>query len=134
MKRCLAGLLTTFIGLTPSQLDGQIVEAQRRICETLGLDRSSLAVIPVEGDDLTITHSWAAPAFNLPQRLSKRDLPWVVRRLLDGQLVKFARIDDLPEEAATDKDSLRPAWAKVKCDLSALCRGKSNRGTVFRQR
>ena len=102
----LAGLLTTFIGLTPSQLDGQIVEAQRRICETLGLDRSSLAVIPVEGDDLTITHSWAAAAFNLPQRLSKRDLPWVARRLLDGQLLKFARIDDLPEEAAKDKETL----------------------------
>ena len=102
----LAGLLTTFIGLTPSQLDGQIVEAQRRICETLSLDRSSLAVIPVEGDDLNITHSWAAVGFNLPQRLSKRDLPWVARRLLDGQLVKFARIDDLPEEAAKDKETL----------------------------
>ncbi|MFZ0706318.1 MAG: sigma 54-interacting transcriptional regulator [Candidatus Korobacteraceae bacterium] len=101
----LAGLLSTFIGLTPSQLGGQIVEAQRRICETLGLDRSSLAMIPVEGDDLIITHSWAA-AFNLPQRLSKRDLPWVVRRLLDGQLVKFARIEDLPEEAAKDKETL----------------------------
>ena len=62
----LAGLLTTFINLTPSQLDGQIVEAQKRICETLGLDRSSLAVVPVEGDDLIITHSWAAEGFNRP--------------------------------------------------------------------
>ena len=56
----LAGLLTTFINLPPSELDVQIVEAQKRICETLGLDRSTLAQVTVEGDDLIITHSWAA--------------------------------------------------------------------------
>ena len=30
----------------------------------------------------------------------------MVRMLLDGQPVKFARIDDLPEEAAKDKETL----------------------------
>ena len=61
----LGGLLTTFISLPPSQLDGQIIEAQKRICETLGLDRSTLALLPVEGDDLIITHSWVAEGFNV---------------------------------------------------------------------
>ncbi len=103
----LAGLLTTFIGLTPSQLDGQIVEAQRRICETLGLDRSSLSRLAVEGADLTITHSWAAEGFNRSRHLSRRDVPWIAGMLLDGRLVSFARIDDLPQEAAKDKETLR---------------------------
>ena len=103
----LVGLLTKFIGLAPGQVDAQIVEAQRGICETLGLDRSSLAQLPVEGDDLIISHSWAAEGFKAGRRLSKRDLPWVARMLLDGQIVKFARLDDLPEEAAKDRETLR---------------------------
>ena len=39
----LGELLTTFINVPASQLDAHILEAQKRICETLGLDRSSLA-------------------------------------------------------------------------------------------
>jgi len=38
----LADLSARFVGLPAEALDHEIQEAQRRICETLGLDRSAL--------------------------------------------------------------------------------------------
>src|SRR5208282_3553784 len=108
----LAEISARFVNLPADQLDGQIKDAQKRICETLGFDRSSLAQIPAEGSDLIITHSWTAEGFQPSSRLSQRDLPWVVQRLLSGQRLCIARIDDLPEEAAKDKETLRRVGAK----------------------
>ena len=56
----LGKLLTTFVNVPASQLDAHILEAQKRICETLGLDRSSLAQQNAEGDDMIVTHRWVA--------------------------------------------------------------------------
>src|SRR5271170_6590411 len=46
----LTELSATFINLPAVQLDSQIIEAQKRICETLGLDRSSMAQFSSAGD------------------------------------------------------------------------------------
>jgi len=41
-KTLLADLSARFVGLAAEALDREILEAQRRICEALGLDRSTL--------------------------------------------------------------------------------------------
>ena len=103
----LGELLTKFINLPASQVDTHILEAQKRICETLGLDRSSLAQKSVEGDDIIVTHRWVAEGSKDSRPLSNRDVPWLVRKLQGGQVMCLARVDDLPEEAANDKEALR---------------------------
>ena len=101
----LAEISARFISLPADQLDGRIGEAQKRICETLGLDRSGLAQISAENNKLVITHSWAADGFEPLPILTQDDFPWMTRTLLSGQRVSFARVDDLPEEAAKDKET-----------------------------
>ena len=103
-------------------MDAQIIEAQRRICEALGLDRCALGQVTAEGDDLVITHSWAVEAFKVGRRLSKREFPWVMQMLLAGRPLKFARIDDLPAEAAKDKETFGQNGLKsfVAFPLSAV--------------
>ena len=124
----LGELLTAFISLTPGRLDSQIKEVQKRICETLGLDRSMLAQLPVEGDDLLITHSWAAEGFSVAGPLSRRHLPWTVRTMMSGQPIRIARIDDLPEEAAIDKETLRQSGLKSRWCFRSWP-GENDRGT-----
>jgi formate hydrogenlyase transcriptional activator len=116
----LAEMSATFISLPADQLDGQIREGQKRICETLGLDRSTLAQLS-EQKKLIITHSWAAQGLEALPALTQSDFPWMTRTLLSGQRVSFARIDDLPEEAATDKETLhlRGLKSNVTFPLSA---------------
>jgi len=103
----LAEVSATLISLPADQVDGRIQAAQKRICEALGLDRSTLGRFNGESGELTITHSWAAEGFNVYPSVSERDLPWMTRTLQSGKFVSFARIDDLPEEAAKDKETLR---------------------------
>ncbi|MGA7410372.1 MAG: sigma 54-interacting transcriptional regulator [Bryobacteraceae bacterium] len=127
----MAGLLTTFINLPPTQLDGQIVEALKRICETLGLDRSMLAQLPIEGDDLIVTHSWAAEGFNVAGPLSRRQLPWIVRTMMSGRPIRIARIDDLPDEAAIDKVTLLQSGLKSSVVFPLLAGGKTIGALAF---
>ena len=102
----LAELSATFINLHRSQMDVQIGEAQKRICQSLGLDRSTLAQVTPHGDDMIITHSWIKDGFPPLPHISGQDLPWISRTLFVGQRICFERIDDLPEEAARDKETL----------------------------
>ncbi|HTS07497.1 MAG TPA: sigma 54-interacting transcriptional regulator, partial [Candidatus Eisenbacteria bacterium] len=117
----LAEISATFISLSADQLDAQIKEGQKRICEALGLDRSALAQISPENQKLIITHSWAADGFEALPILTQDDFPWMTRILLRGQRVSFARIDDLPEEAAKDKETfhLRGPESNATFPLSA---------------
>ncbi len=127
----LGELLTAFISLTPGRLDSQIKEVQKRICETLGLDRSMLAQLPIEGDDLMVTHSWAAEGFSVAGPLSRRHLPWMVRMMMSGQPIKIARIDDLPEDAAIDKETLRQSGLKSSMVFPLLAGGKTIGALAF---
>jgi formate hydrogenlyase transcriptional activator len=101
----LTELSATFINLLPGQMDAHITEAQKRICESLGLDRSTLAQVTLGGDDVVITHSWVREGFQATPSISKRNLPWVAQMVFGGRRVCFARIDDLPEEAAKDRET-----------------------------
>ena len=126
----LGELLTTFINVPASQLDAHILEAQKRICETLGLDRSSLAQ-RVEGDDIIVTHRWVADGSDDSRPLSTRDIPWLARKLLGGQVVCLARLDDLPEEAANDKEALRQSGIKSTVLFPLSAAGKMLGGLGF---
>jgi len=102
----LAEVSAIFISHPADQLDGQIKEGQKRICEALGLDHSTLAQMSTEQNKLVITHAWTAEGFEALSALTQSDVPWMTRSLLSGQRVSFSRIDDLPEEATTDKETL----------------------------
>jgi len=104
----LAELSATFINLPAGQVRGHLEEAQKRICKELGLDRSTLIQVRTESNIEIVAHLWAAEGVDRSPRLSLEDLPWIVRTVLvGGQTVSFARINDLPAEAAKDKESLR---------------------------
>jgi PAS domain S-box-containing protein len=120
----LAELSTIFISTPASQVDGQIQQAQKLICEVFGLDRSTLALVPSEVADINITHSWAAEGIEPTPRVTRKDLPWIVPRLLSGQRVSFARTDDLPDAAAVDKETYRRYGQKSSAIFPLSAEGK----------
>jgi len=119
----LAEISATFISLSADQLDAQIKEGQKRICEALGLDRSTLGQISDE-HKIVVTHSWAAEGFEAFPPVSQTDLPWMTRTLLSGHRVSFSRIDDLPEEAAKDKETLHEQGPKSNVTFPLYAGGK----------
>jgi len=120
----LTELSATFINVPADQLDGRITEAQKWVCEAIGLDRSTLAQVPPGGDGVIVTHSWAAPGYEPNPRLSNRDFPWMVRTVLGGKTVCFATIEELPEEAEKDKETLRLHGPKSNVTFPLSAGGK----------
>jgi formate hydrogenlyase transcriptional activator len=109
----LADLSARFVHVPADQVDRMIEEAQRRIVQALGLDRSTLLQRSDAENDLVITHAWAVSSFApQPGLFAKQDFPWVHQTLLRGGVVRFSKLDELPAEAERDKESFRKIQQK----------------------
>jgi len=121
----LVDLSARFVHVPADQVDRMIEEAQRRIVQGLGLDRSTLLQRSNEEDDLVITHACAVPSFAPNPRLfAKQDFPWVHQTLLRGGIVRFSKLEELPAEAGRDKESFRTIQQKSNLILPLASTGR----------
>ena len=111
----LAELSARFVNLPADRIDSEIEDAQRRICELLDLDRSTLWQVP-EGEPgtLLLTHMHQPPGSPPPpERMNARDFfPWVTQKVLGGETVTISKMTDLPPEAGRDRETLRSYGTK----------------------
>jgi transcriptional regulator with GAF, ATPase, and Fis domain len=114
------------------RVEAEILAAQRRLCQALGLDRSALwQVLPAEPHRLRVTHFYDAehdgeaevsadgsvereqgPAFllsggnSIPKHADASDyFPWVTQHVLAGETVVLDRVDSAPATAEADAAS-----------------------------
>ena len=128
----LADLSAMFINLPANQVDGKIEEAQKRICEALSLDRSMLGQVSPKLGQLDITHSWRAEGLQDNLQVTPQDFPWSDRTVLGGKAISFARVDELPPEAAKDKEAFRRQGPKSAVMLPLYDGGASHRDASLR--
>jgi PAS domain S-box-containing protein len=103
-ERLMADLSSRFIYVPPDQIGGTLADALRQICEALELDRGTLYLVDRVGV-LIEDMSWAAGGIEsvpIPIAANER-FPWTVERVLAGQLVQFARQEEIPNQ--TDRQS-----------------------------
>jgi formate hydrogenlyase transcriptional activator len=104
----LAETSSRFVNLPSDQIDGEIEGAQRRICELLDLDRSSLwQVSEKEPERLLLTHIYQ-PQGNppTPEQVNAGEwFPWTMKKVLAGETIIFTKMSDLPSEADRDRES-----------------------------
>jgi formate hydrogenlyase transcriptional activator len=104
-----------FINLPADRIDCEIEDAQRRICDFLYLDRSTLwQVVEEEPGTLLLTHfhqilGSPKPA---PQMMTRDLFPWITRKVLGGETVAISKIADLPQEAGQDMENFRQYGTK----------------------
>jgi formate hydrogenlyase transcriptional activator len=99
----LAEISGRFINLPVDRVDAEINDAQRRICETLHLDRSTIWLSPKEDPEtMRLVHIHPVPEGpSLPERMDAREFfPWSIQKLLSGGIVTISKMTDLPREAA----------------------------------
>jgi len=110
IETLLIELSSRFINLPSDQVDHEIKQAQRRICECLGLDRSALWQRGAEDSEtLLLTHIHQRPDMPRPPRSADARLlvPWLLEQARWGKTIAISKLDDLPAEAARDKEALR---------------------------
>ena len=106
----IAGLSLKFINLPAGEVDREIEDAQRRVCDFLRIDLCALWQWTHDAPRyITITHLYrplgGPPA---PERIDGEDMaPWCLRQLTAGKIVAVASMESLPPEAARDKEVWR---------------------------
>ncbi len=98
----IADLSSGFINLDSTLIDGAIEDAQRRIVEALDVDRSSLYQISEGNSQLTFTHYWSHPDVPVMDFsiVTAARFPWTAAKMMTGETISFASVDELPVEAA----------------------------------
>jgi len=122
----LAELSTRFAALSADQLDGAIEDAQRRIVEALGIDRSTLFQYMEECKEVLLTHFWVRPGLTPhTQGLSaKEHYPWAFEKIMmQRDTIRFSSLDELPPEAARDMESLRKVGQKSNVTFPLIVEG-----------
>jgi FixJ family two-component response regulator/signal transduction histidine kinase len=103
VSEILAALLTA----RRDERDRVIETGLRDVAQAFGAERATLWQRAADRDQFMKTHRWLAPGVPKPAELSSDDaLPWSHRRLVAGEVVRFARHADLPREAETDLRAL----------------------------
>jgi C4-dicarboxylate-specific signal transduction histidine kinase len=106
-------LSAMFITSPSDQFDQRIIEGLRQLVETLGVQRSSLAMVD-EQDRLRITHSYAARGYRaMPQALLDQEMPWLAKVLREGRTVCLNPRTDLPSDAKQERELTRSSGIRA---------------------
>ena len=106
-ERLLSEVSAGFADRPVERLDEAIRGALERIVQFLDVDRASIAR-PAPDGSVQLTNSVSRPGIDPPPAQFLTDeFPWSRDRILRGQVVHFARVDDLPADALPDRAGYR---------------------------
>jgi signal transduction histidine kinase len=117
--------VATFSRISPVDVDREIQRALRRIADLLGVDWGNLTEYSDDSRTARVTHSWVAEGVGpQPPAIRFEEIPWVVTRLRRGELVRFSKIEELPErEAAVDRQTYRRLGIKSQVAVPLTVEG-----------
>jgi len=108
-ERLLFNLSARFINIAPDQVDLEIQSALRQILEFFRVDRCGLIRVSPNDNSFRITHvAYDSDIPPVPENtdLSLNLFPWVYEKIIQQhEVVSFTRRDELPSEAAVDKQT-----------------------------
>ena len=105
----IADLSSRFVNLAPDELDREIEDSLRRVCQPVGIDFSVLWQWSDSSADLILpTHSYYADeAWRSTEPLRQEQFPWVEAQMRAGRVVVFRSLEEMPADFAVDRESCR---------------------------
>jgi len=127
----ISGLSSRFINLPPDEVDREVEDALRGVCELLGLDLAvlwqwSVAVPGV----IMATHVYARDGLPPPEELRQEQFPWYRGQMMAGRMVAFSSLEELPAEAAVDRETCRLLGVKSNLCLPLAVGGEPPVGAL----
>jgi diguanylate cyclase (GGDEF)-like protein/PAS domain S-box-containing protein len=107
-NQLLLDISTRLVNLRPESLDRALEHVLADIGHFFSVDRSYLFEIDLEHKTLSNTHEWTAdgisPESAQLQKLPLATFPWLIRRLMQHDVVHVPDVSDLPQEALGEKE------------------------------
>ena len=103
----LVDLSSGFVNLSADDVDREIGDALRRVCESLDIDFAAMWQWSDASHDLVMpTHVHPPQLARLPEPMRQDDYPWYHQQVLAGHAVVAPSLDSLPAEAAVDREHM----------------------------
>jgi len=130
----IADLSLRFVNVPAERVDREIEDAQRAICECLGLEHSSLWQASTHNpDELVLTHLYRDdPELPPPpKRMSaQKFFPWTQAKLMAGETISVPNTAEGPPEASIDRETWRHFGVKSTLGFPLSVGGGSVFGVV----
>ena len=126
VQQLLTEIASRFVTRHAEEMDDAIEDTQRLICETLGLDRSTLWLFAGDAAELALSHYWQRSG-GVPLRrnfITLGNLPWAATMVRQGTPFHFSSLSDLPPEAARDVETLKIHGSKSNATFPLVADGK----------
>ncbi|HET6496674.1 MAG TPA: PAS domain-containing protein, partial [Thermoleophilia bacterium] len=128
----ISDLSSRFINLQPSQVDGEIEDALRSVCELLGID---VAVLwqwsTVDAQLIAPTHAYPSlTGLQAPEPLHQEQFPWTVRQMRAARMVVINALAEMPAEAGVDQEHAHLAGIKSNLTIPLSVGGSSAVGAL----
>lgn len=103
----LVELSSRFVNLDPADVDGEIEDAQRRVCQHLDLELSALwQLLPGKPGLLRMSHLYrphGGPP--IPTDFDAREhFPWGLEQILANKVIRISSLDEVPPAGARDRE------------------------------
>lgn len=133
LEKLILEFSTEFANAPVSEIGGKITLALKQIVECLGFDRCAFWEISEDGSNMKWKYQYFIPGLpGLPAGISYKDFPWVFKRaVVNGGCISFSCLDDLPPEAAKDKERFRLVGTKSNIVIPYHIAGKVIGGMTF---
>ena len=128
----LADISTRFVNLPAEQIDSEIEDAHRRVCECFGLDFSALWQLSIESPrNYALTHSYRlADGPAIPERMTADEyFPWCLDHVEAGEVITVST-EKVPAEAARDQEVWRHYGIKSSLVIPLSAGGEPPIGAV----
>jgi diguanylate cyclase (GGDEF)-like protein/PAS domain S-box-containing protein len=107
----ISGISTNFINVAAADVDREISAALESVGRFIGADRAYIYMLAEDGNAATLAHEWNADpnaVRGIGGTVPMSSFPWTGGKLLELQYV-MTSIDDLPPEAAAEREQFRRA-------------------------
>lgn len=115
-ERLLLAISTNFINLDSAEVDNGVRQALRALGSHMNVDRCYVVQFDRPEASMTVTHEWGAvgvvPLAGILTKTSTKAIPWLFRRLSQGETVNIPRVTDLPSDADAEREFLSAVSSK----------------------
>jgi formate hydrogenlyase transcriptional activator len=123
---------TGFANAYIDQINGKMDQALKQVAECLDLDRCAFWEISADATKMSWTHQYVVAGLNkLSEEANEENFPWMFKKAKKGDFIYFTRLEDLPEEASTDKESFRAIGTKSLMMIPYYIAGRLIAGITF---
>ncbi|MGZ8157708.1 MAG: sigma 54-interacting transcriptional regulator [Methylobacter sp.] len=128
----LAELSANFVRVPPDKVDQAIQESLGLIGENLDLDQISLGLVTPDGQDFYSKFAYSKPGTKPWEAASlMSEGPYITRILIEGQPLIMHDVDDLPAEAAMDREGFLRYGVRAELIFPFIVGGNLTGGIGF---